>query len=176
MLLETPFGNIIVKLNDEPCNYKFEKLPNVVFSHTDGEPLWSVEGRYKIIPIYESPLHFPLRVKIIVDTSIELGELSEIEAGERYTAASMYYNGMKLCIGCYDDIEPDFEYGKGWVKVVGGGCVHWSNTPTSLEIYVGEEEYMEYAYFGVAWTTLNGNDFENNGDIDVWFLAEPAMM
>ena len=174
MALETPLGRIIVELNDKPCDYRFEELPKVILDD-DGDILWSVEGRYKITPLIEEPLMFPLRLRCKIDTTLELGELSGNEGGERYMAMSMYHNGMKLCIGSYDDIDPEEKYGKGWIQVVGGGCVCWDSTPTSIEIYVGGQKYLEYAFFGIAWTTLRGDDFENNGDNDVWFLAEPAM-
>ena len=174
MLLRTPFGDVIVELNKKPCKYHFEELPKAVLDK-DGKILWSVEGRYKITPLIEDAVTFPLRLNCTLDTTLKLGELSGMEGGERYSSIAVYHDEMKLNIGSYDDIDPEMKQGDGWSQVIGGGCVLWDFTDTSIEIYVGKEEYMKYAFFCVAWKTLYGDDVDNNGDNDVWFLAEPAM-
>jgi len=174
MTLNTPFGDVVMEINDHPCEYHFEPLPNKLFGNEENL-LFSVEGRYKIIPKIDKPPSFPLRLKCCVDTTILLADNSELETGERYSAASMFFNKTKLCIGSYDELDEEYEKCVDGLKVIDGGLILQEYTTTGIEIYVRETNYWRYAYFCVAWTTLSGDDYSSNGELDVWLAAEPFM-
>ena len=168
MSLKTPFGEIVVEMNDNICKYQFEILPNEQMG-SQGVPIFKVEGRYKITPCVDEPLSFPVRLKCRIDSNLVFEYPSGLETGERYSAVSLYHDKTKLCIGSWDEL------GEGWPWAVGGGLELWESTKTGIEIQVGEANYWKYAFFCVAWTTLLGEDFNNNGDTDVWFAAEPFL-
>ena len=168
MPLTTPFGEIVVEMNGNQCEYTFEKLPKE-------SPILKVEGRYKIMPLVDEPLPFPMKLKCRLETDLVFDDLTGLETGERYAAASMYHGGLKLCIGSMDDLDEVYEHGNGWCRVIDSGLFLYDFTTSGLEIHVREREYWKYAFFCVAWTTLRGEDHNTNGDYDVWFAAEPLM-
>ena len=173
MTLNTPLGDVVMELNGHPCEYHLEPLPKKVYKDKENL-LFSVEGRYKLTPSIDKP-SFPLRLKCRVDTSILLGDNSELEGGERYSAASMFYNKIKLCIGSYDELDEESEKCVEGLKNIDSGLILQEYTTTGIEIYLREMNYWRYAYFCVAWTTLSGDDYSSNGELDVWLAAEPFM-
>ena len=170
--LETPFGEIIVEVNGYRCDYDFEKLPIEKIGQK-GFPMFKVDGRYRIKPRFTEPVAFPMRVKCRVDSAIEFDERSELETGERYSAASMYHNNIKMCIGSYDGIDEMFKQCNGFPKIIGGLILN-DYTTSGIEIYVKELAYLKEAYFCTAWASLSVDD-SRDVENEVWFAAEPCL-
>jgi hypothetical protein len=166
--LITPLGEISVEINGNPCDYSCESLPNEIIGN-QGVPIFKVEGRYRITPLIAESMSFPIKLKCSLDTELTFDELSELETGERYSAASIYCGKTKLCIGSYDEIDEVWNKNDGCIQVINGGVILNEYTTTSIEIYVKSKEYLKYAYFCVAWVTCY------TGDNNSWFAAEPSM-
>jgi hypothetical protein len=174
MLLITPFGEIIVETNGSNCDYSFERLPNVVAGQ-QGMPLFNVDGRFKIVPLITAEHTFPMKIKCRVNSDFLFDDMSELETGERYSAASMYYAGIKMCIGAYDEIDEVYKKRNGCFEIVDSGLTLSDFKVNSIEIQVKNNEYYKYAHFCIAWKILLGDDYSTNGSTEVWFAAEPYL-
>ena len=157
-MLQTPLGSIVVKMNDVPIKYCVEALP--LTCGEKEEILFAVDGRYKIVPVLDSHITFPLRLSCSVDCELDTidVERSGLETGERLFLTSLYRDNQKISIGAYDELE---------------GLEGYGFSLNEIEIIVTAKSFLEYAFFCVAWLTLSGDDYETNGDIYSWFAADP---
>lgn len=174
MPLITPFGDIIVEMNGNPCAYSVKPLPNEIIG-SQRVPFFKVEHRFKITPEITAPLSFPLKLKCRIEAILSIEDSSDLETGERYASVSMIHNGIKLSIGSYDEFDEVYVYENDAGIKVDGGLILNDFTTTGIEIFVREKQYWQYAFFCVAWSTLSGDDYTCNGEVDVWFAADPFM-
>jgi hypothetical protein len=160
-MLTTPFGEIIVKLNGALVKYHVEELP-LIYNHTLENPLFIVDGRCKIVPIIDlSKIIVPFRLSCYVDCAPEFinADYSGLETGERLFLTSLYHNEIKMSIGAFDELD---------------GLEGSDFSLNGIEIAVTIASFAKEAFFVVAWKTLNGDDYETNGDVDTWFAADPS--
>jgi len=172
MALTTPFGDVILEYNGVKCEYSYEQLPNTIVG-ADGLSVFDVDSRYKIIPLISESLSFPFTLRCYIETNIVFNDMSECETGEYYSAASMLFENIKLCIGSYDEIDEVLACGRQ--QIIGGGLVLWEYAINGIEIHVGAKQYLKYAFFCIAWKTLGSGDHTTNGETDVWLAAEPFL-
>ena len=161
-MLRTPFGKIDIKLNDMPINYQVEELP-LCYDANYEKPLFIVDGRYKIVPFLDiDNMNFPIRLKCSVDCVPGLidTERSGLETGERLFLNSLYCKNQKMSIGAFDELD---------------GLESYSFSLTEIEIIITDKNSIKYAFFCVAWVTLTGDNYENNGDNYTWFAADPSL-
>lgn len=159
-MLETPFGNVVVKVNDVRTEYQVKELP--FKSDKKKQPLFDVNGRYQIIPLLDNNIDFPVRLSISMDCTLDSidTERSGLETGERLFLNSLYRDNQKLSLGAFDELD---------------GLERYDYYLNGIEIIVTDRKLLEYAYFCVAWLTLSGDNYESNGDIYTWFAADPSL-
>lgn len=160
-MLETPFGNVIVKVNDERIEYQVNELP--LRRDKKEQPLFIVNGRYKIMPLLDNNIDFPIRLSISIDCTLDSIDTkrSGLEPGERLFLNSLYRDNQKLSLGVFDELE---------------GLEFYDYSLNGIEIIVTDRRFLEYAYFYVAWITLSGDNYESNGDNYTWFAADPNLV
>lgn len=159
-MLKTPLGNVIVKANDVRIEYQVNELP--LNCGEKERPLFVVDSRYKIIPLLDNTIDFPIRLNCSVDCTLDIVDAnrSGLETGERLFLNSLYCNNQKLSIGAFDELD---------------GLESYDYSLTGIEIIATDRRFLKYAYFCVAWLTLSGDNHEENGDIYTWFAADPNL-
>lgn len=159
-MLKTPFGNIIIELNDRVIDYKTEELPLV--SRSDDFTLFSVEGRYKITPLIKEA-YYPFRLKCLVDCSPDMvdGSRSGLSTGERVFLNDLRSKNLKMNIGSFDEMD---------------GLEGYGYTYNGIEIIVSDDAHIKSAFFCVAWMTLSSDNDETNNEIYTWFAADPGYL
>jgi hypothetical protein len=185
-MLDTPFGNIIIKLNGIPIDYTIEELP-LKFSTLRVENLFTVSGRYKLTPnLSDKRISFPLYLGCYANaTKLKPSNMSGIESGERLWLVTLYSDKVKMSIGAYDDLDgiegnDGTDFDDEWEKLYDKG-----NTETGIEIFVSRKEMLPDAYFCVSWmyySDLKKNkeniykDFSDdiNSDNSTWFASDPS--
>ena len=164
--LLTPLGVICITVNGIEVNYTVENLCKVERYKDGSGYLFNVDGRCKLTPEISDKVVFPLEIECSVEkfSHIVLDDRTGAESGEYMAMWSMYNGSTKLSIGSPDD-TPDYLE----------DCVQGSYSSTGVIIDVRNRDYLKHAFFCVAWVSLNGTDYENNGDIYTWFAADPTI-
>jgi hypothetical protein len=159
-MLQTSFGKVVVKANGFPIQYQVEELPLICGDRE--APLFIVEGRYKILPKLGDDVGLPVRLSCSIDIDLNTVDVdrSGLETGERLYLNSLYRGDEKLSIGAFDELD---------------GLECYDSSLNGIEIILTDQSFLKYAYFCVAWRTLAGDNYENNGDVYTWFAADPSL-
>lgn len=157
-MLQTPLGEIIVFIDNEPVQYEAETEP------VDRSCCPDLNGRYSItvdfVPDGKSHTvscrikgHFP-------------NEKDDIESGEWLELKSFYQENTKLSIGMEGE---DLGYKNGMRMSAYDYDTDYLDDGVSYEIrtFTKTEKYV----FGIAWIL----DFTNENENQTWFGADPTL-
>ncbi|KXB72773.1 MAG: hypothetical protein E6970_00170 [Peptostreptococcus sp.] len=166
--LNTPLGDISIKINDKEISYEYKKCAN-------DRTCPNLLGRY-LIEIISKPTgeEYSISCEIINNKSLK----SEIENGEMLECIGFYGEGrIKLSIGAY---------GESW-GYIGSRLMETSNDydieykPNGLSYLVLKETETEKYYFAVSWIDDVGyedpiNNGEHDRDVETWYGSDPILL
>lgn len=151
-MLNTPFGEIAIKLNERNIPFNVEKLGNTYLGQL-GVPVFIVDGRYKV-SVNISDAEIPLSLAC----QFNLGSIfqkSGINSGERL-ALKTWENGMQmLSIGTKDEIDG----------------ININYLERGIEVCIGKKAKVDEVVFGIAWIYIKKYEKENGY---TWFAADPT--
>ena len=166
--LNTPFGDISIKINDKEISYEYKKC-------TNDRTCLNLLGRY-LIEITSIPKgeEYSISCEIVNNQSLK----SEIETGEMLECISFYgEERIKLSIGAY---------GESW-GYIGNRLMEASNDydieyrPNGLSYLVLKETKTDKYYFAVSWIDDVGyedsiNNYDNDRDVETWYGSDPFLL
>ena len=147
-MLNTPFGEISVKLNGENISYNCEKLENT-YAGQHGLSVFEVDGRYRITVGTAG-----IKAPFTLDCGFDLHEFDSggIDSGERLALKTWEKGNLMFSIGTEDEIEGlNYEYLERGIRL--HGCKDGA------------------AVFGIAWVYIKDYEKESNY---TWFAADPT--
>ena len=166
--LNTPLGDIFIKINGKEIGYEYKKCAN-------DRTCSNLLGRY-LIEIISKPTgeEYSISCEIINNQSLK----SEIETGEMLECIGFYgQERVKLSIGAY---------GESW-GYIGGRPMEANNDydieykPNGLSYLVLKETQTEKYYFAISWIDDVGyddpiNNGEHDRDVETWFGSDPMLL
>lgn len=166
--LNTPLGDIFIKINGKEIGYEYKKCAN-------DRTCSNILGRY-LIEIRSKPTgeEYSISCEIINNQSLK----SEIETGEMLECIGFYgEKRVKLSIGAY---------GESW-GYIGGRLIEANNDydieykPNGLSYLVLKETQTEKYYFAISWIDDVGyedpiNNGEHDRDVETWFGSDPMLL
>ena len=145
VMLITPLGTIIVKVDGYTIDYNSIRLPCKRDS-------FNVDARYKI-NLTKSYMNKHVQCILVKNEYLQLS--SCIESGEDLALISFYKKNIKLSIGVeYNYIKDSCRYLDNGIEIV-------SNDDTRKDVI-----------FGVAWKDVLNKEVE---DIFTWLAADPTL-
>jgi hypothetical protein len=152
IMLETPFGKIVVTSNGEPIEYETVMLNNIVIGHHN-LPVFKVEGRYSIVVDLPRTMN-PLSVECQIAFNKPCLKYG-INTGERLALKTWEHNELMLSIGTEDEIAGlDVEY-----------------LDCGISVLIEKASTVKKVVFSIAWLHISDNETECNY---TWFAADPA--
>lgn len=166
--LNTPLGDIFIKINGKEIGYEYKKCAN-------DRTCSNLLGRY-LIEIISKPTgeEYSISCEIINNQSLK----SEIETGEMLECIGFYgEERVKLSIGAY---------GESW-GYIGGRLLEANNDydieykPNGLSYLVLKGTQTEKYYFAISWIDDVGyedpiNNGEHDRDVETWFGSDPMLL
>jgi len=169
--LNTPLGELFVEVNGKRSGFQVEYLPLVRFS--DKHPNWvlfDVTTSYKLIPILDDTVEFPVTLNCYIDVNADLDYQSP-ETGENKAALGLGSESVRLSLASWDDDDP--WYGPGGERVEpkqGLNCIELG--AKNIKMLLAEKKKLPLAFFCIAWKSLSlnapdGEDGEQFGNDDI---------
>ncbi len=150
-MLQTPFGNIVVMLDDKIVPFSITAVVNKqLFPNVDGA------FRLKCDIFVDNKVH---TLRCFLDSSDVKGYP---ESGERFEALAFYENGGKLTIGCEGWFGEPEEHGYDY---------NGSYLDNGLEIEITPHTKSKSFLFGVAWL----DHCTDESDVQTWLAADPTI-
>lgn len=162
--LNTPFGDIIVKINNQEIEYHYKKCDN-------DRTCPNLLGRY-LIEIELNPKECK-KYCISCEVSDSYLLKSEIETGEMLECQSFYsQDRVKLSIGVYGEC-----WGYGYNGIYKTNDYDIKYLPSGISYLVLENTKTNKFYFAISWIDDVGYDDpinnEHDRDSETWFGSDP---
>jgi hypothetical protein len=152
--LPTPFGNLFLEVNGTRSKFQVEYLPLVRYS--DKDPNWvlfDVAARYKLTPILDDRIEYPVTLNCYIDLKGKLSYQSP-ETGENKAALGLGSDSVRLSLASWDD--DDAWYGSDGERVEinrGLNCIELG--ANNIKMLLAEKKKLALAFFCGAWKNLN---------------------
>jgi len=152
LLLNTPLGEIAIRLNERKIPFNVAKLENTYLGQ-HGAPVFKVEGRYKVsVNITDVKTPLSLTCQVNLESTFQK---SGIDSGERLALKTWENGTMMFSIGIEDEIDGiNIEY-----------------LERGIEVCIGEKAKVEEIVFGIAWKHVEDYEKEYH---HTWYAADPT--
>lgn len=157
--LITPFGSVLVSINNDVMEYQTIKLETNPILFPD------IDGRYKLIVNYISDNKEHL-ISCIINDIDNSAIRRETESGERLECQSFYQDSKKLSIG----IEFDIGYFNTFEQNSYDYDIRYLRNGMSYHILPSTDSH-EFI-FGIAWI----NNCTDATVVQTWYGADPTIM
>lgn len=152
MLLNTPFGNVRLLVDEKPMLYKIEQFSLVSTLFPD------IQARFKISFDYDQKKPAKSIKCFIENTSAD----TWIESGERLEAIAFYNDSTKLTLGVNcsfgDAKRYDFDFDGQYIK-------------DGIECLLSETTVSQLFVFAISWI----DPLTENNDVQTWYASDPSI-
>jgi len=151
-MLNTPLGEIAIRLNERKIPFHVEKLENTYLGQ-HGTPVFMVDGRYKVtVNIADEKRPLSLTCQFNLESAFQK---SGIDSGERLALKTWENGTLMFSIGIEDEIDGiNIEY-----------------LERGIGVCIGEKAKVDEIVFGIAWKHIE--DYEKEYHY-TWYAADPT--
>ena len=140
LCLNTPFGEVYISIDNEPCSYRIEKNPS--------DNIHS----YRITPIIDASQTYPIMLECrIAATKANIGFANWPREDEPDIWVIDNDNGKLVLNDEKNSVDVTIAWGGKLYGVDYKGSMASPSNKPSVEIPVSSREYLDQAFFTISW-------------------------